>query len=146
MLPAPPKGRIEFHHRRPQDWLPYMKAISIKPHWAWLIVNGHKDIENRTWRTHHRGKVLIHASSHKITKAEYEDFVECCKAAKIKNYPAIGEFKTSGIIGSVEISDCVEKSKSFWFNSGGFGFVLANAKKLSFKAMKGKLNIWAVKP
>ena len=26
-----------------------MKALSIKQPWAWLIVNGHKDVENRTW-------------------------------------------------------------------------------------------------
>lgn len=31
-----------------------MKAISIKPHWAWLVVNGHKDIENRTWQAESR--------------------------------------------------------------------------------------------
>ena len=31
-----------------------MKAISIRQPWAWLVVNGHKDVENRTWRTKHR--------------------------------------------------------------------------------------------
>ena len=120
-----------------------MKAISIEPHWAWLIVSGHKDIENRTWRTKHRGRVLIHASGHKVTKADYEDFVAECRAARIKTYPAIDGFKTSGIIGSVEIIDCVEKSRSRWFG-GPIGFVLVNAKKLPFKPMKGKLNIWEV--
>ncbi|HDU8694716.1 TPA: ASCH domain-containing protein, partial [Morganella morganii subsp. morganii] len=39
-----------------------MKAISIRQPWAWLIVNGHKDIENRSWRTKYRGQVLVHAS------------------------------------------------------------------------------------
>ena len=38
-----------------------MKALSIKQPWAWLIVNGFKDIENRTWRTKIRGEFLIHA-------------------------------------------------------------------------------------
>ena len=120
-----------------------MKAISIQPHWAWLIVNGHKDIENRTWRTKHRGKTLIHASGHRITKAEYEDFEVTCIKNKIKNYPRIHEFRTSGIVGSVEIVDCVETSKSRWF-SGPIGFVLKNARKLPFKPMNGKLNIWEV--
>ena len=39
-----------------------MKALSIKQPWASLIAHGIKDIENRTWRTHFRGKIYIHAS------------------------------------------------------------------------------------
>ena len=26
-----------------------MRVISIRQPWAWLIVNGYKDVENRTW-------------------------------------------------------------------------------------------------
>ena len=39
-----------------------VKIISVRQPWAWLIVAGHKDIENRTWRTSYRGSLLIHAS------------------------------------------------------------------------------------
>src|SRR5216683_3431530 len=39
----------------------YMKALSIQQPFAWLIVNGYKDIENRTWNTNYKGFVLIHA-------------------------------------------------------------------------------------
>ncbi len=38
-----------------------MKALSIRQPWAWLIANGYKDIENRSWRTNFRGEFLIHA-------------------------------------------------------------------------------------
>jgi hypothetical protein len=38
-----------------------MKALSIQQPWAWLIVNGYKDIENRSWFTKGRGKFLLHA-------------------------------------------------------------------------------------
>lgn len=38
-----------------------MKALSILQPWAWLIVEGYKDVENRTWKTGFRGKFLIHA-------------------------------------------------------------------------------------
>ena len=38
-----------------------MKALSIRQPWAWLIVHGHKDIENRTWTTSFRGRLLVHA-------------------------------------------------------------------------------------
>lgn len=33
-----------------------LPILSIRQPWAWLIVNGYKDIENRTWPTHFRGK------------------------------------------------------------------------------------------
>jgi hypothetical protein len=39
-----------------------MKIISIRQPWADLIVNGSKNIENRSWPTSYRGPVLIHAS------------------------------------------------------------------------------------
>ncbi|WP_157251095.1 ASCH domain-containing protein [Nonomuraea typhae] len=39
-----------------------MKALSIKQPWAFLIASGHKDIENRSKGTSHRGVIAIHAS------------------------------------------------------------------------------------
>ena len=39
-----------------------MKVLSIRQPWAYLIVAGYKDIENRKWYTNHRGPLLIHAS------------------------------------------------------------------------------------
>jgi hypothetical protein len=39
-----------------------MKHLSIKNPWAYLIVSGMKDVENRTWRTPYRGTLIIHAT------------------------------------------------------------------------------------
>ena len=39
-----------------------MKCLSILQPWAWAIIHGGKDVENRTWRTAYRGPLLIHAS------------------------------------------------------------------------------------
>lgn len=39
-----------------------MKALSIRQPWAWLIVHGGKDIENRSWHTKFRGRFLVHAA------------------------------------------------------------------------------------
>lgn len=55
-----------------------MKALSIKQPWASLICTprqdnpllGIKDIENRTWRTHFRGKIYIHASASYVKNLE----------------------------------------------------------------------------
>jgi hypothetical protein len=39
-----------------------MKVLSVRQPWAYLIVEGYKDIENRKWRTSYRGPLLIHSS------------------------------------------------------------------------------------
>lgn len=36
-------------------------CLSIRQPWAWAIVHGYKPIENRTWNTGFRGRLLIHA-------------------------------------------------------------------------------------
>ncbi|MDH4230325.1 MAG: ASCH domain-containing protein [Nitrospirota bacterium] len=47
-----------------------MKAISVQQPWAWAIAQGHKPVENRRWRTHHRGRLAIHAP-HTVDCAAY---------------------------------------------------------------------------
>ena len=45
------------------DHMTRTPALSVHPHMAWLIVHGFKPVENRNWRTQHRGPLLIHAST-----------------------------------------------------------------------------------
>ena len=107
-----------------------MKAISIRQPWAWLIVNGVKNIENRSRRCHYRGPVLIHA-----TKTVDWDAVEFLltrfrhtpKAAVIGLLGSIcHESRNLGaIVGRAEIVDCVDHSESPWF-TGPWGLVLRN--------------------
>jgi hypothetical protein len=44
-----------------------MKCLSVHQPWAWAIVGGPKRIEHRTWRTAHRGQLLIHAGRSRAT-------------------------------------------------------------------------------
>jgi hypothetical protein len=123
-----------------------MKALSIRQPWAWLIVNGQKTIENRTWRTNIRGPVLIHASQ-KLYRDEWQMFLEDQAAL---NQPVPDEASlTGGIVGIVEIIDCIDipqnldEVDAYWFD-GPFGFVLRNAHPLPFQPVKGKLNFFDV--
>lgn len=111
-------------------------ALSVRQPWAWLIVAGHKDIENRTWRTHHRGRILIHASQ-RIDAAMIRALTQA--------WPFDGDppesFVTGGIIGEVSIIDCVTESASSWFH-GPHGFVLANARMRRFRACIGHTRLF----
>lgn len=118
-----------------------MKALSIKEPWAWLIVQGIKDIENRTWRTNYRGRVLIHASR-SFDQRGY-DWLVAGPSPLITftfpdGFPTPESFRPTmgGIVGVVEIAGCVSDSPSPWF-FGPFGFQLRGAKRLPFRALRG---------
>lgn len=118
-----------------------MKAISVRQPWAWLIIHGGKDIENRDWPTKVRGRVLIHAAKG-MTEDEYHD--AWVMARGVESIPPVaGMLHRGGIIGSVEIVDCVERSTSPWF-FGRFGFVLRNQIPCEFRPMRGMLGFFDV--
>lgn len=120
-----------------------MKALSIRQPWAWLIFNKGKDIENRTWKTNFRGRVLVHAAKG-ITHAEHEEVARKLAFFTPKSrIPEINDLERGGIIGSIEIVDCVEKSDSSWF-TGPYGFVLANPEPMPFIPLRGMLGFFEV--
>lgn len=52
-----------------------LKALTIDALWAWAIIAGHKTVENRTWPTHHRGTLVIHAGTNKTRDHEAYAFL-----------------------------------------------------------------------
>jgi hypothetical protein len=106
-----------------------LKALSIRQPWAWLIVSGHKDIENRGWNTNFRGRILVHAG------LRYAIPKDCWPW---KDIPHPGSFDVGGIVGSVEIADVVTQSRSRWFE-GPFGFVLRDPRRGRFVPCPGRL-------
>ena len=113
-----------------------MKALTIRQPWAWLIVSGKKNIENRSWNTNYRGKFLVHAAAAFSTTPleEIEDHFHV-------KLPQCDEMLRGGIIGSCELVDCVTEHRSKWFE-GPYGFVLKNAKLRRFERTGGKLGFW----
>ena len=114
-----------------------LKVLSILQPWAWLIANGYKDIENRSWSTRFRGEFIIHAGK-KWGREQRDDlwFVR-------ENFPAIeipGEyiFRLGGIVGAATMTDCVAQSDSPWF-VGHYGFVLEQQRSLPFIPWRGQL-------
>src|SRR5438552_907079 len=99
-----------------------MKCLSLRQPWAWLLVNGHKDIENRTWKTKHRGPLLIHAGLRPATDDEQirKDVWRRFRVRIPQKLP------TGGIVGKVTVTDCVDSSRSRWF-FGPVGFVCTKA-------------------
>lgn len=115
-----------------------MKVLSIKQPWAWAIIEANKDIENRTWSTKFRGRVLVHASK-KFDRDGFLFLFDNLERLGIESLPL--SFKSGGIIGSVELIDCVQNHSSPWF-VGPYGFILNNPKSMDFIPCKGKLGFF----
>lgn len=118
-----------------------MKAISIRQPWAWLIVNGYKDIENRTWDTKYRGMVLIHAAKTKPTAVEWYEAERVAHAAGVPYFPPFEAMEKGGIVGYAYITGTTRENASPWF-FGPVGFYLTGAKSLPFQPLKGKLSFF----
>ena len=99
-----------------------VRALSVRQPWAWLIVNGVKDIENRPGRTHLRGPLLIHAG---LSREGYTKNIEWVERKHGISVPLGLDF--GGIVGVVDVIDCVESHKSKWFLSGNFGWGIGKA-------------------
>lgn len=122
-----------------------LTSISIRQPWAWAIINAGKNIENRTWRTNYRGKVIVHASKH-FDHAGYDKLVKASKMLGFK-IPDKEELKkqSGGFVGMVDIVGCRKNIKNnFWKDADSYGWVLANPIKLNFVPYRGKLSLFKV--
>lgn len=116
-------------------------ALSVRQPWAWAIVHGGKDIENRSWQAVNkglkaRGRVSIHASLG-MTRDEYEYAAAFMEDRGII-CPLPHELLRGGIIGTVDVVDVVKESKSPWF-MGPRGLVLRNPQASTFIPCSGQL-------
>ncbi|KKL24707.1 hypothetical protein LCGC14_2412620 [marine sediment metagenome] len=107
-----------------------MKALTLWQPWAWLIVAGHKDIENRGWKPGRRLEIgerfLVHAGK----KIDWDYSQKRSKAwpdAKLPELP-VEAFIAGAIIGSVQYDGVVESSESPWF-FGPYGWLVSNPIK-----------------
>lgn len=120
-----------------------MKALSIKQPWVHAILHLGKDLENRTWKTKHRGWIALHASASIHKEAEYPGRLKI---------PGRESLDTSAICGMARIVEVVEKSRSKWFHvpedgSTNYGWVLADVTILKEPIpCKGGLGLWKVPP
>lgn len=122
-----------------------MLALSIRQPWAWLILHGGKDVENRTWRTPLRGRIAIHAAK-TCTESEYQQavhFVRLRFRDDTPEIPARHELLKGGIVGHVDIVGCVDASESKWF-VGPYGLLLANPQVVPFRACRGTLGFFTI--
>lgn len=128
-----------------------MKALSIRQPWAWLIAEGIKDVENRTWRTPYHGPLLIHAAKG-CSRAEYEAarmwvYLHLDPAVWMRcahQMPGLNALNRGGFVAVAELVECIDAKiacSSPWFE-GPIGFVLRNAQRIPFTPWRGQLGFF----
>ncbi len=99
-----------------------MKTLSIKQPYAEQILLGEKTIEYRTWRTHHRGDFLIHASKKPATNS-FSDL-------------DLANLDYGKIVGIVELVNVVG------YPDGSYGWILENPRRIDPITHNGRLMFW----
>ena len=124
------------------------RAISIRQPFAWAIIHGGKDIENRNQRAAFQFKpaigerVLIHASK-EMTAAEYENAAAFMANTGVR-CPQREALQFGGVIGSVFVRDVVARSDSPWFRKGATALVFAEARPEPFMPVRGQTGLFRV--
>jgi hypothetical protein len=111
-----------------------MKIISIRQPWAYLVVNGLKDVENRTWRTRYRGPVVIHTS-------QTPDQVSLEEMKRRFGVRPPDHLPLGVVVGIADIVDCVMGHPSKWYVAGHWAFVLRNARPVTHVKWSGALSL-----
>jgi len=126
-------------------------ALSIKQPWAALIVAGLKSIEVRGWGTERRGRIFIHAS--KVADGRKEAW------AHVPKRLAKQAQLSGGIIGSVELTGCVEYPSQECFKADRmlhlndltwyrpprlYGLVVTRPKREKFRSVLGNVKFFSV--
>lgn len=112
------------------------RILTVRQPWAWLIMHGGKDVENRSWAPKYTGTLVIHAGK---TLDESE-----AKAVEIAHY-GMGiilpnPMPRGVILGTVELVGVVTDSTSIWASPGQYHWILKDPRpcpQISWRGQRG---------
>lgn len=122
-----------------------MKALSFRQPWAELVLQGRKTMDLRTYNTHYRGRMAIHASQ----------TVESDRCWENDLNP--DNLDAGGIVGTAELVDVVPLDEAAYhahqaahlggrgWREGLYGWVLAHPERLpTFIPARGRTNLFNI--
>ena len=113
------------------------RAITIRQPWAWAIVAGYKDVENRSRRTNFRGPLLVHAA----VDLDPRGFEFLWENGLYKKLPS--DLSRGGLIGMVDVVDCTRAYDSDWAFAGSWQWVLRRPREFkSVLRCRGHLGLF----
>lgn len=127
-----------------------MKAVTVQQPWAWAIVHGGKDVENRTQAWSYRGPLAIHAGKRLSERGcnVIPSIIDAEAVPGVMDAYTRAELVYGAIIGTVELVEvhpahegCCE---SWWGEQGPrhHHLVLADPRPLEPIPCRGALGLW----
>jgi hypothetical protein len=113
-------------------------VLSVRQPWAWALVAGHKDVENRTWQTRQRGLLAIHAG-----RQPDQGGYRFCEQMGVE---VPEDLAFGAVIGAVELLDVVRGHASPWAEHESFNWVIGRAFAITPISVLGKLGIFGAPP
>ncbi len=112
-------------------------ALTVCQPWAYAIIHGGKDVENRSWPTSYRGLLAIHAGKSR----SWLD--PDCPMPDGTDHPPLDKLVFGAVIGIVELVDClpIRRCKSIWAE-GPWCWVLRNARSIEPVLASGQTRLW----
>jgi hypothetical protein len=122
-----------------------MKALSFRQPWAELVLQGRKTMDLRTYNTHYRGRLAVHASQ----------TIERDNCLQHDLEPA--DLQTGGVVGTVELVDVVPLDEAAYeahrdehlagrrYRQGLYGWILARPERWpQMIPARGRTNLFSV--
>jgi hypothetical protein len=131
---------------------PTIRVLSIRQPWVWAIMQGWKDVENRTWEAKYRGCLLIHASQAYDDNADREprmrqEFIDIfvdCGVPRSKLDAKMWSQPVGQRLGVVDLVDCVfDSCRSPWSGAKMWHWVLRDPRPLPRPVRaRGMTRLW----
>ena len=129
-----------------------MKCLTVQQPWAWAIIHGGKDVENRTQLWSYRGPLAIHAGNQWSHRGEASDLIQQARQREHGSMPQ-WQFTTVAILGVVDlvdthraVGDCCQPWGEHGYTSGNRHIVhlrLENPRTLAEPIpCRGALGLW----
>jgi hypothetical protein len=120
-------------------------VFSLPPLSAWALLFAGKDVESRAFPTAQRGRVLVHAASERASLRE--SMARRAEVSFLAGLPPSALpriLMRRAILGSIEIVDCVEDSRSKWAVPGRHHWICRNPQPLDepIHDVDGELEFW----
>ncbi len=132
-----------------------VKALTLTQPWASLVALGEKRIETRSWQTHYRGPLAIHAARHWPQSAksllQVEPFLSALHGLRLEDFP-LGAILAVGYLASIERTDHMklpgEPELTFGdYRPGRYAWYLERVQKLEKPIPTlGHLGLWSWEP
>ena len=103
-----------------------LPAISIQEPWASMIASGKKTIEVRSWKTNHRGTIVL------------------CASKKVPGKYAGHAFALADIIEVRKMEPGDEKHAGGFFDPNQFSWVLSNVRRFKKFPIIGKIGVFKI--